>query len=843
MNKKIFILIFIFLICTLFILQKRKTFAQTSITLGSWNETAPFADGNHKSHPYPSFSIGSYYYVHTTDSSGNGDRFIYYARQETNGSLSTWTKATVDHGGGPHGYTGVVADNLFYHFRNGHIVRYNMGANGNIVDTSLLESSVDTTFDGNKYVWDTAVYVPFDSRKYIFHLGGFSFSGYEYKNDLFRIELPIRQGDKFQKIGNTPSGRPYKAAFYKAGPNYGYIYLGNRDSGVISRIQVNKDGSVGSWNETRGMPQGTGNNLGDIFIIGDQLFVIRGKKVFKATINKETGTISDWDDSPPDIPEEQIDVTWGDGHPEGASYGIIGNYVYVTGPKKVYYAQIIGAGQPTSTPTSTSPTRTPTPSGNPSATPTITNAPSNTPTPTSTPTTTPTPSPFPTTGPALLPKMPPIPFPQRPYCPSLIGCANKPKGDANCSDAVDSADYNIWKTQYDTMIPGSQSNPNANFACVEGNSNTYFVDLIDYEIWRRNVPASNLPTVIPTSTPTTIQNGPTSTIAPTRTPTVTPGSMNTPTPTYKLSTSKLSIFILNDTQGVRDIVKAGPKVIKINDPHLSANKMQLIRDYKRMYPTGVVIMRIIDNTSNLSLGSKTPYDAALEFWNKVLKVALDKLNQDYPGQRNLIDFITGPNEEENIPLPDPRNPGSSQWVGNFWLELTKLICGSQSSCPTKPKPMMGELNVTFPFNDNLDTLMPPLIPALRHLNSIGGAWSYHAYTLDYTKDDTTESGTSLHFINLYNYFSSHNPELMTLPIYLTEAGVDCRDCPNKASSGWSARGDANKYKDWLMWFDTQMLKYDYVKGATLFNIGNPSAWPSFDLEPIASWLADYLIRK
>jgi hypothetical protein len=33
-------------------------------------------------------------------------------------------------------------------------------------------------------------------------------------------------------------------------------------------------------------------------------------------------------------------VNWYSGNTEGASYGIIGDYVYVTGPKKVYYSKI-----------------------------------------------------------------------------------------------------------------------------------------------------------------------------------------------------------------------------------------------------------------------------------------------------------------------------------------------------------------------------------------------------------------------------------------------------------------------------------------------------------------------
>lgn len=220
-------------------------------------------------------------------------------------------------------------------------------------------------------------------------------------------------------------------------------------------------------------------------------------------------------------------------------------------PYKSLQDRIGNPTPPTSTPTVTTtpttsppnPTTTPTESPTtPTITPSVTSAPSNptlTPTriPTLTITSSPTPTPtkYPTTGPALLPKIPPVPFPAGPYCPSFTNCTNKPKGDADCNGLINQTDYGIWKTQYDTYIPGSQTNPNADFACVEGNSNTYFADLIDFEVWRRNVPTAILPTANPTITPTVNQNAPTSTITPTtnptRTPTATPTIAVTPTPT------------------------------------------------------------------------------------------------------------------------------------------------------------------------------------------------------------------------------------------------------------------------------------------------------------------------
>ena len=107
---------------------------------------------------------------------------------------------------------------------------------------------------------------------------------------------------------------------------------------------------------------------------------------------------------------------------------------------------------------------------------------------TGTPVKTPTPtlSPYPTTGVAKLPKQPPVPYPSAPYCPVLGNCLKKNTGDANCDGLINTSDYTIWKQQFDKMVSVTPVNQNANFSCVEGNNSSYFIDLQDFEIWRKN---------------------------------------------------------------------------------------------------------------------------------------------------------------------------------------------------------------------------------------------------------------------------------------------------------------------------------------------------------------------
>lgn len=149
---------------------------------------------------------------------------------------------------------------------------------------------------------------------------------------------------------------------------------------------------------------------------------------------------------------------------------------------------------------------------------------------------------YPTTGIAKLPGIPPNPYPAPPYCPVTTGCSKKFLGDANCNGVVDLADLGIWFIQFDTLAPAIPNNNNANFFCQESNSATYFVDLSDFEAWRRNT--TDLGYILPTSIPTPTVFYPSNTpVPPTNTPPPAPtdppanntqpppASTSTPTPT------------------------------------------------------------------------------------------------------------------------------------------------------------------------------------------------------------------------------------------------------------------------------------------------------------------------
>lgn len=173
-----------------------------------------------------------------------------------------------------------------------------------------------------------------------------------------------------------------------------------------------------------------------------------------------------------------------------------------------------------------SPTTQPTATVGP--TPTITRAPTNNPTATLAPSATPTTAPVPTLPP-VIPTPTLIPDIGAPsVCPD--GMLEKIKGNANCDEAIDVNDFNIWKEQWEVYFDGGQisgEERTADFDYQEDDDSTKYITLSDFEFWRRRAFAlQEEPTETPEASPTE---------EPTVTPTVTPRAWIrptlTPTPT------------------------------------------------------------------------------------------------------------------------------------------------------------------------------------------------------------------------------------------------------------------------------------------------------------------------
>jgi hypothetical protein len=296
----------------------------------------------------------------------------------------------------------------------------------------------------------------------------------------------------------------------------------------------------------------------------------------------------------------------------------------------------------------------------------------------------------------------------------------------------------------------------------------------------------------------------------------------------QVSDSKLSAHLINTyTAGSSNVVSGKPRVWKVLalDSGFPPGMVQAMRDYKARVPDGKVVVRVY-SPKNYSLADD-PTASALDFWNNII---LPPLNGILASDRALIDYLEGPNEGETPTLGYPSRPEGSHWFNQFWTNLTPLIVSGGY------KPCIGSIPVG---NPPAAADFDPFLPAMRQAKAAGGAWSYHAYTVEYSTDVGVELWYSLRYRQIYTYFAQQGyTDLANMPLILTEGGVD--QSGNPSTSGWQYRGTAAQYERWLNWFDRQMAQDSYVLGCTLFQNGDPSGWSSFDLEPICGWLKNYL---
>lgn len=155
----------------------------------------------------------------------------------------------------------------------------------------------------------------------------------------------------------------------------------------------------------------------------------------------------------------------------------------------------------------------------------------------------------------------------------------------------------------------------------------------------------------------------------------------------------------------------------------------------------------------------SPSAAAVEFWNVFLRPYLPA-----PGtpDHSVIDYVEGPNEGDQTPTWG--SPAEAQWFSDFWVVLAQKIYDYGY------KPLVGSIAVGNPPTPSENpAYIDNFVPALRKAKALGGAWSYHAYTFAYGKDPNgPERFTSLRYRQFYEYFATRYPDLMDLPIILTE---------------------------------------------------------------------------
>jgi len=152
-------------------------------------------------------------------------------------------------------------------------------------------------------------------------------------------------------------------------------------------------------------------------------------------------------------------------------------------------------------------------------------------------------------------------------------------------------------------------------------------------------------------------------------------------------------------------------------------------------------------------------------------------------------------------------------------------------------------------NPNVITALHPAIQAAQANGGILGLHEYSAPYMNstYSGDVCTGSGW---LTGRYRKLYSQLPApLNTIPLVISENGIDCGTCNGCCNGGWKAAcplwdtADCTAaYLVMLKWYDAVMRCDSYVLGSTIFSLEIPN-WDSFDIEPVVPILASYMASQ
>ena len=321
--------------------------------------------------------------------------------------------------------------------------------------------------------------------------------------------------------------------------------------------------------------------------------------------------------------------------------------------------------------------------------------------------------------------------------------------------------------------------------------------------------------------------------SPVEQPTPTPS----PTPYPPGPPSKLGLFITRNDSQVLEVIKVGkPPLIKTLelDPNFA-------KGIKTFAPASILIGRIALDQMNLDA---EPLALARQFVDALLPVAGDA------GRMPYFDAW----EAYNEPIAD--TPDKMKRLADFEAERARLLA------PYAVKSVVGNFATGHPPLE----LWPQFDAALASIREFGGYLGLHEYSAPIMQygsgalqqnngaDQGDEGWLTLRYRKVYrNYLTPMG--YGNIPLLITECGVDGlvggRPGPPEAR-GWKdfidtwlvsgLRDDPpGVYMDQLIWYDKELRKDDYVKGAAIFVAGASPGWESYDiLGRTAELLQQYL---
>ena len=347
-----------------------------------------------------------------------------------------------------------------------------------------------------------------------------------------------------------------------------------------------------------------------------------------------------------------------------------------------------------------------------------------------------------------------------------------------------------------------------------------------------SIPPSPSATRTPSATPSprpspspAVSPTPTSTPSPVHTPTPTLTPTPTPTPYPPGPPSKLGIFIARSDPQITRLIEVGkPALLKTLD--LDPN---LGRFTKTHSPTTIVIGRIMAEQVDLTAD---PIPLARQMAEQLLQYALE------PTRFEFYDAWEGYNE----PVADTVD--KMKRLADLEAERTRLL-GEQGV-----RSVVGNFGAGHPPLELWEHFRPALEAARQYKGFLGlheysapiMQWGFGKLQSTPGSDEGDEGWLTLRYRKVYRY---HLKPMGygNLPLLITECGVDGTVRPRPGppeAKGWrdfelywhsnGLREDTpGVYMDQLIWYDSELQKDDYVKGAAIFIAGGSEEWESYDI--------------
>lgn len=123
-------------------------------------------------------------------------------------------------------------------------------------------------------------------------------------------------------------------------------------------------------------------------------------------------------------------------------------------------------------------------------------------------------------------------------------------------------------------------------------------------------------------------------------------------------------------------------------------------------------------------------------------------------------------------------------------------------------------------------------PRLEWVPSLAAAASACDYIALHEYQDPLLGGGGL---TRYRAFRAQLPASAQKPILITECGAD-----DGHNNGWQKYMPADQFMALLANYDQELLKDDYVLGATIFQYGGGAPWQTFNVATIGKRIADYV---